>query len=253
MGNGAFIRPIITKFFKEADLPFYKKGNFQFGTLQRYRKLEGSDVEARFRDVREGVPENDYNFISGCGFSGVVGDNVFKNCNFAGPGAAIAVRHEINEHVICFCRGPYSSQQHSAMREGAANNAGTMYEGDLKLTHFAEIDWNLFLKAVSAKLKETGSEEDFGGDPILYGHIGYGDTKKSSLLGAQFDIKINGVSQEDYMRTIFTKPDYFSPENEHRIVLRKNFPFFLEADSEPLNLCSKQLRRSIVRIGSVPA
>lgn len=133
------------------------------------------------------------------------------------------------------------------------STAGTQYEGNPKFTHFAEIDLIDFLDAVSLQAPSTPlwKTKLFRNEYLLQSRITYGKTEKSFFVPPVYECKGIEVTIEDYLRTVFTKPQHFSPENEFRVVLRANAPNFLEGDPAGMKLKHKKLRRSIRKIGTL--
>lgn len=129
--------------------------------------------------------------------------------------------------------------------------AGTKYEGNPKLTHFAEIDLIEFLEAVRLEAPKTSlwstvlPESEY----LIYRCVNYGETERSISVPSIYESSNEDITVEDYLRTLFTKPPHFSPESEFRVVLRANAPKSLEGDPEGMKLLHKKLRRSIKKIG----
>ena len=258
MSMPPFVRPKITKFFEEGMLDNYLGGSFWFGTLKRYRMIEQKEasavVEPRFSDRREGIIEHAHFFESGYAKNVKIGSNIFINCSFGGNNCAnIMMAQEFNEFVFCASWGAYSRQQHLDIKNGAMNAAGTEYEGNSKLTHFAEIDLIDFLDAVSLEAPRTPpwNTKLPASEYMLHDRVKYGPTQKTISVPSVCEISDMDVNAEDYLRTIFTKHPYFSPENEFRIVLRANAPNSLKSDPAGLKLKHKKLRCSIRKIGTL--
>jgi hypothetical protein len=252
-----FVRPKITKFFEADMLENYQGGSFWFGTLRRYRMVEkkGADVvvEPRFSDGREGTVEHAYNFETGYAKSFKIGGISITNCSFHGFANDIMVAHEFNDFVFCASWGAYSRQQHIDIKNGAMSEGGTQYEGNSKLTHFAEIDLIDFLHAVTLEAPRTPlwNTKLPVNEWLLHSRVKYGQTEKSISIPSNFESSGMEVTTEDYLRTIFTKPKHFSPENEFRVVLRANAPNSIEGDPAGMKLMHKKLRRSIRKIGTL--
>lgn len=256
MPKTPFIRPKITKFFEADMLENYQNGSFWFGTLKRYRMIEKKEadvvVEPRFSDRREGMVEHAHIFKTGHVKSVKIGGMNFTNCYFEGFDTDIMVTHEFNDFVFCASWGAYSRQQHINIKDGAMSESGTPYKGNPKLTHFAEIDLIDFLDAVRLEAPKTPlwSTELPASEYLLNGRVTYGKTEKSISIPSVYENSVINVTTEDYLRTIFTKPKHFSPENEFRVVLRADAPSSLKGDPAGLKLKHKKLRRSIRKIGS---
>lgn len=258
MSKPPFVRPKITKFFEKDMLDNFLGGSFWFGTLKGYRMMEknvaGVLVEPRFSDPREGIVEHAHNLETGHAKSVKIGGLSVTDCFFGGNGGAdIMIMHEFNDFVFCASWGAYSRQQHLDIKNGAISAAGTQYEGNPKLTHFAEIDLIDFLEVVRLeapkaplwKTKLPASEY------LLQSRVTYGQTQKSISVPSVYQSSGTDLTADDYLRTVFTKPKHFSPENEFRVVLRSDAPNFLEGDPAGMQLKHKKLRRSIRRIGTL--
>lgn len=217
------------------------------------KKETNAVVEPRFSDRREGMIENAYNFENGYAENVKLGNMSFTNCYFGGCGVDIMVTREFNDFVFCASWGAYSRQQHLHIKNGTMSVAGTKYEGNSKLTHFAEIDLIDFLDAVALEAPKTPlwSTKLPVNEYLLGGRVTYGKTEKSISIPSIYEGRDMAVDIEDYLRTMFTKPPHFSPENEFRVVLRANAPNFLEGDPAGMKLMHKKLRRSIRKIGSL--
>ncbi|MBU2937017.1 MULTISPECIES: hypothetical protein [Pacificibacter] len=257
MPKPPFVRPKITKFFEADMLENYQSGSFWFGTLKRYRMIEkkeaGVVVEPRFSDRREGMVEHAHNFETGHAKSVKIGGMTFTNCFFGGNGTDIMITHEFNDFVFCASWGAYSHQQHLDIKDGAMSEAGTQYEGNPNLTHFAEIDLIDFLDAVNFEAPRTPFWNTTlpASEYLLHSRVKYGQTQKSISIPSTYESSGLDVTTDDYLRTLFTKPKHFSPENEFRIVLRANAPSSIEGDPAGLKLKHKKLRRSIRKIGTL--
>jgi hypothetical protein len=236
MSKPPFVRPKITKFFEEGMLENYRDGSFWFGTLKRYRMIEGKEtsvvVEPRFSDRREGIVERAHNLATGSAKNVTIGGFNFIDCVFEGNLNHILITHELNDFVFCASWGAYSRQQHLNMKDGAMSAAGTQYEGNPKLTHFVEIDLIDFLDAVSQVAPRTPlwNTKLPANEYLLHRRVTYGQTQKTSSIPPIYQGSGVELTAEDYLRTVFTKPKHFSPENELRVVLRSNAPNFLEGD-----------------------
>lgn len=258
MQESQFIRPKITKFFEGRMLDNYKRGSFWFGTLKRYRRVETNavdeSVEPRFSDAREGLIEISHHFEAGYAKSAEIDGFRFTDCFFGGnDGGDITITHEFNDFVFCASWGAYSRQQHLAIKNGAINSAGTNYRGNEKLTHFAEIDLIDFLDAVKLEAQKAPLWKTVlpAADCLLQSRVTYGQTERTIYVPSVYQSNGPQLTSEDYLRTVFTKPKYFSPENEFRVVLRSNAPDTLEGDPDGMKLVHKKLRRSILRIGTL--
>ncbi|WP_439526724.1 hypothetical protein [Roseovarius mucosus] len=257
MSKPPFVRPKITKFFEEGMLENYLDGSFWFGTLKRYRMIEkeaGVEVEPRFSDRREGIVEHAHNLETGHAKTVQIGGMSFTNCSFGGNGGAdIMITHEFNDFVFCASWGAYSLQQHLDIKDGAISADETRYEGNPKLTHYAEIDLIEFLDAVSLEAPKSPlwSTRLPISEYLLNRRVSYGDTQKSISVPSVYRSSGTDLTAEDYLRTVFTKPKHFSPENEFRVVLRSNAPSFLQGDPPGMKLRHKKLRRSIRKIGTL--
>lgn len=255
MPKPPFLRPKITKFFEADMLENYQRGSFWFGTLKRYRMIEKKEadvvVEPRFSDPREDMVEHAHKFETGHAKSVKIGGMSFTNCYFEGFGTDIMVTSEFNDFVFCASWGAYSRQQHLDIKNGAMSVAETKYEGNSKLTHFVEIDLIDFLDAVSLEAPKTPlwSTALPASEYLLHSRVKYGQTEKSISIPSVYESSGMAVTAEDYLRTMFTKPPHFSPENEFRVVLRANAPNSLEGDPAGMKLMHKKLRRSIRKIG----
>lgn len=235
----------------------YQRGSFWFGTLKRYRMIEENEsgviVEPRFSDRREGMVEHAYKVETGYAKSFKVGGLTVIDTVLEGASADIMLTYEFNDFVFCASRGAYSRQQHLDIKNGAMSAAETRYEGNSKLTHFAEIDLIHFLDAVISEAPKTASwntrlsAKEF----LRHGLVEYGQTERSISIPSVYERSDIGVTTEDYRRTMFTKPKHFSPENEFRVVLRSNAPNSLEGDPAGMALMHKNLRRSIRKIGTL--
>lgn len=254
MSKVPFVRPKITKFFEADMLENYLAGSFWFGTLKRYRMIEeegsAANVEPRFSDRREGIIENGHTFDAGHAKSVMIGGISITNSHFSGNGTDIMITHEVNEFVFCASYGGYSRRQHLDIKNGALSVSGAQYEGNPKLTHFAEIDLIDFIDAVGMVAPRTPvwntqlTQEEY----LLHDRVKYGNTGSSNSIPSIYET--SGMPDyEDYLRTIFTKPAHFSPENEFRVVLRANAPYSLEDDPAGMKLKHKKLRRSITKTG----
>lgn len=256
MSKPPFVRPRITKFFEEGMLNNYIDGSFWFGTLKRYRMIEKKEaseiVEPRFSDRREGIVEHAHNFETGQAKSFKIGGLNIVDGVFEGNGTDIMITHEFNDFVFCASWGAYSRQQHLNIKDGAMSAAGTQYEGNPKLTHFAEIDLIDFLDAVSLEAPKTlvWNTKLPASEYLLHSRVTYGQTQKTISIPSVYQSSGVELTAEDYLRTVFTKPKHFSPEDEFRVVLRSNAPNFLEGDPAGMKLRHKNLRRSILKIGT---
>jgi hypothetical protein len=257
MSKPQFVRPKITKFFEEGMLGNYLGGSFWFGTLKRYRMIEkkeaGLVAEPRFSDRREGIVEHAHNLETGQAKSVKIGVLSIVDCAFEGNGTDIMVTYEFNDFVFCASWGAYSRQQHLNIKDGAMSAAGTRYEGNPKLTHFAEIDLIDFLGSVSLEAPNTPawSTKLPASEYLLHNRVTYGQTQKTISIPSVYQSSGVELTAEDYLRTVFTKPKHFSPENEFRVVLRSNAPNSLEGDPAGMKLRHKKLRRSIRKIGTL--
>jgi hypothetical protein len=210
-------------------------------------------VEPRFSDRREGIIEHALNLETGYAANIKIGSSSISNCFFEGFDTDILVAQEFNEFTFCASWGAYSRQQHLDIKNGSTSVAGTKYQGNPKLTHFAEIDLFDFLGAVSLEAPRsplwatTLPENEY----LLHSRVEYGRTERSFSIPPSFDSSSIVLNANDYLRTLFTKPPHFSPENEFRVVLRANAPNSLEGDPAGMKLVHKKLRRSIRRIGSL--
>lgn len=235
----------------------YQSGSFWFDTLKRYRMIEKKEadvvVEPRFSDRRERMVEHAYNFKTGHAKSVKIGGMTFTNGFFGGKGTDIMMTHELNDFVFCASWRAYSHQQHLDIKDGAMSEAGTQYEGNPYLTHFAEIDLIDFLDAVKFEAPRTPfwNTTHPASEYLLHSRIKYGQTQKSISIPSTYESSGLDVTTDDYLRTLFTKPKHFSPENEFRIVLRANAPSSIEGDPAGLKLKHKKLRRSIRKIGTL--
>jgi hypothetical protein len=197
--------------------------------------------------------EHAHNFETGQAKSVKIGglhlvDVVFENC-----GTDIMITHEFNDFVFCASWGAYSRQQHIDIKDGAMSAAGTRYEGNPKLTHYAEIDLIDFLDAVSLEAPKSPlwNTKLPVSEYLLNRRVSYGQTQKSVSVPSVYQSSGTELTAEDYLRTVFTKPKHFSPENEFRVVLRSNAPNFLQGDPAGMKLKHKKLRRSIRKIGTL--
>lgn len=163
------------------------------------------------------------------------------------------ITQEINDFVFCASWGAYTHQQHLEIKNGAMSAAGTKYEGNPKLTHYAEIDLIDFLDAVRLEAPKTPlwNTKLPVSEYLLKRRVTYGQTQKSISVPSIYQSSGTDLTAEDYLRTVFTKPRHFSPENEFRVVLRSNAPKFLEGDPGGMELKHKKLRRSIRKIGTL--
>lgn len=245
----------LTKYFNDAARPFIESGNFRFGTLQGYRRVEGipkADLnEYRFSDQREGLVEvalysknGYYDRVDLPGGSTIYGGHIDQD-----TGTPIAFEIGINDYVFCATCGPYSSNHHRRMKEGADSQDGIKYEGDDKLTNYAVLDLKKFLTAVHREFLKSGNWDNNGAleNRILHQRIEYRATTSTNLSGS-YGLG-NEITFEQYKRAVFCKPQRFSIEEEYRVVIHPFLHGFLPRDAAPISLVSPELKASIVDIG----
>lgn len=226
----------ITKFFGEKDLPYYQAGSFRVGSLRQYRSLE--EKQDRFSDADEGRYTETYGKageeVSGNGyFAGVH----FGNFKISGVTKPVCVERTLNFPVFCASCGEYSREVANSIVYGSGS-----YRGNSDLKFYAEIDLDLFLKAiVKAMCDRMGSEIRAVGRPVEY------DDKGRKIVLAAPYTSLNDSLKTDPTRG-FVKPKLFECENEYRIA------FFIAKqirDEAPYDLRSDDLKSSIKRIGRI--
>lgn len=249
-----FRRQFVTKYFDDNARPFVERGCFRFGTLKKYRDEEGNATEFRLRDTGEGKSvvglfpkDGKIDFLQ------LPGGGTIINGSFTdgAPGSIpIAYENVINDYVCCTTIGDYSPEHHRIMRYGIKNSCGEIYGGDVNLKNFAVIDVEKFKAALECVLKnhpvwttKLRIEQALGGLPVKYGER---DQKKD--VASNYRISETDRSM-DYLNSVFRKPTKYSPEREFRFLIRPCAPACIGDVIEPLDLQSKLLRRSIVKLG----
>lgn len=249
-------KKVITKYFSKDVLQHIKRGSFRFGSLASYRREEGKQsdtVAARLSDPGEGIMETDYHFRDGLhnqqDIPGISMTNVtIINC---GP---LTIKNTINEFVFCATKTQYRPKHHRTMLDGGAAQNSESYSGNGELTHYAEIDLDKFLLGLKELApRHSGWKSEFN-DPesLFFNGVDYGERASSVQVTPEQKIPNSLANRRDnYLRTIFVKPERFSPEEEIRIVLRAFRPGFVPEGVKEMVLCGKALKRATIRIGDI--
>lgn len=239
------------KYFNSDALKFIERGNFQFGTLAKYRSQEAQVFNrTRFSDTQEGVIQKR-----------IIGSDVqidelksgnssLRDVRIRGFDTAVFDEVSINEYVFCASIGEYSKRHHETMLFGY----GEYYFGNEDLLFFAQIDLNKFLKgleqvAPSHQSYQCTSPKEYYilGGPVVY------DKKPETLLaemhGKKYDFSIDPL---DYEKAVLHKPEYFYPENEYRFIYRPFAPNTLPDNIyTPISFESSALMNAIDFFGQI--
>ena len=181
-----------------------------------------------------------------------IGSHTFSNCHFENNGEDdIAITTQINDFVFCASFGRYTRAQHLEMVNGALSKDGSRYKGNPKLTCFAEIDLLDFIAGLQHAAPKTPQWKTSypASKAILDAIVQYGETRNIARISSGFSHDPSRIAMSDYLRTIFVKPERFSPEREFRIALGANAPNMLTGSPLGLLISDKRLKRSLIRMG----
>lgn len=255
---------IITKYFDaEEQWENYASGSFRFGTLRGYASGEGGDGE-RFSDESEGTiithfgkPGDETKHLK---IGGVTIDQ-FSSIPPAPEGtplyeiwkqtpSLITYNQKIDANIFCASLGPYNAAHHRIMRYGS-NELEVPYKGDFKLTGWAEIDLDKFVRATRAWVMKNSEYAEIrnGTEPFLLGRpVRY--NKKDEHRPIHDAHTADDMSEHTIDRLVFQKPERFQPEREFRIAVSSH-PRAHTSKTEPIFPKSFALKRSIIRMGRV--
>lgn len=249
-----FRRQLVTKYFDDDARPFIERGSFRFGTLKKYRDEEGTATEFRLRDTGEGKSvtglfpkDGKIDFLPLPGGGAIINGSITNGA----PGSIpIAYENVINDYVFCATDGVYSVEHHKIMRCGTENSDGEIYEGDENLKNFAVIDVHKFITALEALLPKSPAWRTKlpMNEVLAVLQVKYGERDQMKNVPSNYQISEEDASM-DYLNSVFRKPTKYAPEREIRFLVRSNAPACIGDVTEPLDLQSKLLRRSIVKLG----
>ncbi len=196
----------VTKHCSEADQYNMLEGHFKLGTLNEYALNEQKigTLSDRFEGISRSI--HSPGFLD---YTGSIGNVEMHNVTaITRGGHALDYRIMVDATVFCASVGPHNEHRHSQLRNGTEH-----YPSNPALTHYIELDYNKFEKAVV----ELGSLLDF------YCFI----CREIAYNGRDFDINVQlnkqAVSEELRLkmidRAIFSKPELFSVEQEIRFAL----------------------------------
>lgn len=200
-------RPTIVT--KHCDPKFWQgllDGSVMIGSLSNYRKMESTN--GLLDDKEEGISASDIDEDM-IDFTGNLGGNSFKNCDFLGNGTSVRIQQHIDAHVYCLSSGPYSAARHKKLINGD-DAAG--YRANDACTAFVEYDLERLEYAIShlAALR-------FRPAPVLSDSVSYNGRERKIRLANHAIEMSDGALQLHARNSVFMKPSRFSCEEEHRI------------------------------------
>lgn len=247
----------ITKYFESRFLRDVCEGSFKIGSSVDYRKQESNEFDkVRFGDDREGLVVRNihapYNTPINFSHNGIH----IENFTFGGGVFMREDRANINDLVFCCTNGAYDPVVHAQIMNGGWSDSGKWYPGNKDLTHYAVIDRDRFQMALlvavinSPQWSTSFPIETFrqnGVQPFLLAKpVIYGDPFEHRPYHQHLN---DDLTEEDYIRTLFVKPKFFSVEREYRIVVRPNSPSCIPNDDTGLVVQSAALKSCIIGCG----
>lgn len=236
-------RRLITKFFEPEDRHYFLNGSIKFGTLNEYRSAENRKYLGARIDEKEGFLEEEFIvraidqetklYVSGAF------DISMTNSTFSG--AAVKI---INEWVFCSSDGDYTSELHAGILYGR----GT-YKGNPALQDFCVFDLEKLIPALLVELRGHREFEVRGPEPYLFsGCVNYGKSPiKRDVTGQNYNHSVVIGSAENYLRTVYAKPEDYYLENEFRLLARIKAPKGAPLNAKAVCVQSQRIRDAIVR------
>lgn len=230
----------VKKYFDKETLPYFEKGSFKFGTLVEYRNGE----EYRMTDANEGRISQTVNFSAAGRYIDRVqlGGVLIEDC-FGGSINACVNAYEVNDWIFCCSAGKYDKHHHRAMLKRNSD-----------LTHYAELDLDQFMTAISNEVaKFTGCKTHPVHPNVVSDIVTYDERDYSMKVRLERGESSKSVIFDSYAlrRMVFNKPRRYKYEKEVRIVVRTDPIQALPKDAGPLFLQSDALRNCILRTGSI--
>ena len=127
-----------------------------------------------------------------------------------------------------------------------------MLHDNPELTHFAVFGVDALAEALQQEFLKNHIKPGFPThiSYFLAAPIVYGTREFAGILSGGEDLSNSGVSEDEYERTVFYKPERFEEEREIRFVARLNLPEFAPLDAKPVFPKSLAIRKSMGPIGN---